>query len=86
VPEEYPEVPVKLKSNALTWPMNMVTEMYSLPAYDGVDPNPLMMPFFVLFFGIMFADLGYGIILTVFSLIVRKRPDRREPWDICSDS
>jgi V/A-type H+-transporting ATPase subunit I len=73
VQDEYPEVPVKLKSNALTRPMNMVTEMYSLPAYDGVDPNPLMMPFFVFFFGIMFADLGYGIILTAFSLIVRKK-------------
>lgn len=72
-PEEYSDVPVKLKSNALTRPMNMVTEMYSLPAYDGVDPNPLMLPFFVFFFGIMFADLGYGIILTVFSLIVRKK-------------
>ena len=48
-PEEYPDVPVKLKNNRLTWPLNMVTEMYSLPAYDGVDPNPLMAPFFILF-------------------------------------
>ncbi|MPM53988.1 hypothetical protein SDC9_100760 [bioreactor metagenome] len=71
--EEYPTVPIKLKSNALTRPMNMVTEMYSLPAYDGVDPNPLILPFFVFFFGFMFADLGYGIILTVFSIIVRRR-------------
>ena len=60
-PEEYPDVPVKLKNNRLTWPLNMVTEMYSLPAYDGVDPNPLMAPFFILFYGIMMADMGYGI-------------------------
>ena len=33
-PEEYPDVPVKLKNNKLTWPLNMVTEMYSLPAYS----------------------------------------------------
>ena len=59
-PEEYPDVPVKLKNNKLTWPLNMVTEMYSLPAYDGVDPNPLMAPFFILFYGIMMADMGYG--------------------------
>ena len=57
-PEEYPDVPVKLKNNKLTWPLNMVTEMYSLPAYDGVDPNPLMAPFFILFYGIMMADMG----------------------------
>jgi len=71
--EEYPQVPIQLKSNALTRPINMVTEMYSLPAYDGIDPNPLVMPFFVFFFGFMFADLGYGIILTIFSLVVRKK-------------
>ena len=62
-PEDYPRVPVKLKNNALTRPMNMVTEMYSLPAYDGVDPNPLMAPFFVTFFGMMMADMGYGLIM-----------------------
>lgn len=62
-PEDYPRVPVKLKNNALTRPLNMVTEMYSLPAYDGVDPNPLMAPFFVTFFGMMMADMGYGLIM-----------------------
>ena len=35
-------------------------EMYSLPAYNNVDPNPLMAPFFILFYGIMMADMGYG--------------------------
>lgn len=29
--EDYPSVPVKLKNNALTRPLNMVTEMYSIP-------------------------------------------------------
>lgn len=61
--EDYPSVPVKLKSNVLTEPLTTITEMYSLPAYNGVDPNGLMMPFYVFFFGFMFADLGYGIIL-----------------------
>lgn len=73
VEDEYPDVPVKLKSNVLTRPMNMVTEMYSLPAYGGVDPNPLMMPFFVFFFGFMFADLGYGLILAGVSIFVTLR-------------
>ena len=40
--EEYPKVPVKLKNNWFTRPLSMVTEMYSLPAYNGLDPNPLM--------------------------------------------
>ena len=58
--DEYPQVPVQLKNNKLTQPLNMVTEMYSLPAYGTLDPNPLMAPFFILFYGIMMADMGYG--------------------------
>ena len=72
-PEEYPDVPVKLKNNKLTWPLNMVTEMYSLPSYDGVDPNPLMAPFFILFYGIMMADMGYGLLMILASIIITKK-------------
>ena len=54
--EDYPEVPVSLKNNKITNALNMVTEMYSLPAYGTVDPNPLMAPFFILFYGLMMAD------------------------------
>ena len=61
--EEYPQVPVKLKNNWFTKPMSMVTEMYSLPAYGSLDPNPLMAPFFVLFYGMMMADMGYGLLM-----------------------
>ena len=62
-PEEYERVPVKLKNNWFTRPLNMVTEMYVYPAYDGVDPNPLMAPFFILFFGLMMADMAYGLLM-----------------------
>lgn len=72
-PEEYPQVPVQLKNSSLVRPLNMVTEMYSLPAYDGVDPNPLMAPFFILFYGIMMADMGYGLLMMLASfLVIRK--------------
>ena len=69
-PEEYPQVPIKLKNNKLTRPLNMVTNMYVLPAYDGVDPNPLMAPFFIIFFGLMMADMGYGILMVAAALVV----------------
>ena len=72
-PSEYEEVPVKLKGNKLTEPLNMVTEMYGLPAYDGIDPNGLIMPFFAVFFGIMYADLGYGLVLTLLALFMRRK-------------
>ena len=71
--EEYPNVPVQLKNNWLTRPLNMVTEMYSLPAYDNVDPNPLMAPFFILFYGIMMADMGYGLLMILAGLLISKK-------------
>ena len=69
LPEEYPDVPVQLKNNRITDALNMVTNMYSLPAYDGVDPNPLMAPFFILFYGLMMADMGYGLIMMIAALV-----------------
>lgn len=61
--EDYGKVPVKLKNNWFTDPLNMVTEMYSLPRYGSLDPNPLMAPFFVVFYGMMMADMGYALLM-----------------------
>ena len=76
VEAEYPEVPVRLKNNKLTDGLNMVTNMYSLPQYGTVDPNPLMAPFFILFFGIMMADMGYGLIMMLIGALIlwKKKP------------
>ena len=72
-PEDYSQVPVKLKNSALTRPLNMVTEMYSLPAYGTLDPNPLMAPFFILFYGIMMADMGYGLLMMLAGAVILKK-------------
>ena len=71
--EDIPYVPVKLKNNWLTKPLSMVTEMYSLPAYDNVDPNPLMAPFFILFYGVMMADMGYGLLMILAGVLIGKK-------------
>ena len=76
--EESTEVPTKLKNNFLTRPMNMVTNMYSLPAYGTVDPNPVMAPFFVLFYGMMMADMAYGILMVLVGIIILKKMHPRE--------
>ncbi len=75
--DEYPEVPVQLKNNKFTNALNMVTDMYSLPAYGTVDPNPLMAPFFILFFGLMMADMGYGLIMIAAAIVamVKMKPE-----------
>lgn len=82
--EEYPEVPVKLKNNKLTNGLNMVTDMYSLPAYGSLDPNPLMAPFFILFYGLMMADMGYGLLMVIAALVaMRKIKPRRGTLSFC---
>lgn len=63
--DEYPQVPIKLKNNPVTAPFTAITEMYAMPAYDTVDPNPLMAPFFILFFGFMMNDIGYGVLMVL---------------------
>jgi len=77
--EETPDVPVALKNNWFSRPLNMVTDMYSLPSYKGVDPNPLMSFFFILFYGIMMADMGYGLVMILLSLVVIKKSKPNGP-------
>ena len=50
--DEYPDVPVRLRNNWFSRPLNMVTDMYALPVYGSLDPNPLMAPFFILFYAV----------------------------------
>ncbi|SFB87106.1 V/A-type H+-transporting ATPase subunit I [Alkalibacterium subtropicum] len=70
--EEYRDVPIVLKNNKLVEPFEMITEMFSYPQYNEVDPTPLMMPFFMIFFGMMAADLGYGLLLFGVTLFAMK--------------
>jgi len=50
-------------------PFEMLTEMYSLPKYDEIDPTPWMTPFYYVFFGMMVADLGYGGLMALVTTI-----------------
>lgn len=77
--DDVPNVPVALKNNWFTRPLNMVTDMYSLPSYKGVDPNPLMSFFFILFYGVMMADMGYGLVMILMSLVVIKKSKPNGP-------
>lgn len=66
------DIPVKLKNNSLVAPFEMLTEMYSLPKYDEIDPTPIMTPFYMVFFGMMVADIGYGLIMLLGALLALK--------------
>ena len=72
-PEEGEEPPVLLDNPNWMRPINMVTEMYSLPAYRGIDPNPLIFFTYIFFFGFMFADVAYGLIIFIVSYLITKK-------------
>lgn len=65
VEEDWPSVPIKLTNHPLIEPFEMITEMYALPRYYEKDPTPYLAPFYVLFFGMMVADVGYGLLITL---------------------
>ncbi len=66
------DVPVKLKNNSLVESFESITTMYSVPKYKEIDPTPLFTPFYILFFGMMLSDAGYGAIMVIGTTIALK--------------
>ncbi|MBQ7039838.1 MAG: V-type ATP synthase subunit I, partial [Clostridia bacterium] len=64
VPEDE-EAPVLLKNNGFARPVEGITKTYSMPGRTDVDPNSIMAFFYYLFFGMMFSDAGYGLLLAL---------------------
>ena len=69
-PGEDEEAPVLLQNNSFASPVEGITEMYSLPGKHDIDPNAIMGFFYYVFFGMMFSDAGYGLLMVIATLIV----------------
>lgn len=65
-------VPIKLKNGKVATVFENLTGMYAYPRYNEIDPTPLFTPFYILFFGMMGADVGYGLILLLATIFVLK--------------
>lgn len=74
-PEEDEEVPVLLENKSFFAPTEAITQMYSLPAYRGFDPTSIYALFYIVFFGMMFSDAGYGLLLTIGCGVILKKFD-----------
>lgn len=72
-PAEGEEPPVLLETTKFAFPFQAITEMYSLPSYEGFDPTNIFAVFYALFFGIMLSDAGYGAILTIACWVILKK-------------
>lgn len=56
--------PVKLKNFKLFKPFEFFIDMYGLPSYNEMDPTAFVAITYTILYGIMFADLGQGIVLS----------------------
>ncbi|NMA91178.1 MAG: V-type ATP synthase subunit I [Amphibacillus sp.] len=70
--EDYDRVPIVLKNNGFIAPFESITKMYGLPKYTEMDPTPFIAPFYFVFFGMMVADMGYGLILWLATFLALK--------------
>ena len=59
------KTPTKLKNGIFSKPFEGFVSMYGLPSYNDIDPTRFFSLIYALLFGIMFADLGQGLVLVV---------------------
>ena len=64
--------PIALKNNWFVRMFEPLTDMYGRPAYNGFDPTPYISIFFLLFFAMCMGDAGYGLILIIAGLLLKK--------------
>lgn len=79
--KEIEDSPVFFSNNIFISPVETITKTYSMPSSKDIDPNPIMSLFYYMFFGMMFSDAGYGLVLsisTAFFLIFKKTTKGRK--------
>lgn len=57
--------PTKLKNNWFSRPFRMFVDMYGVPSYTDFDPTNLVAISYTFLFGMMFGDIGQGIVLSL---------------------
>ena len=69
--ERDPNAPVRLMNIRLLRPFELIVKTMGMPANSEIDPTPLAAVTFVLVFGLMFGDLGQGLVLAVAGLLLK---------------
>ena len=64
--------PTKLKNGWFARPFSMFVEMYGTPEYEAIDPTPIVAVTYTLLFGMMFGDVGQGLVLILVGYLAYK--------------
>ncbi len=70
---ELDDVPVLIENGMFASGVESITDMYSSPSNNDIDPNPIMAFFYYVFFGFMLSDAGYGILMIIFAVVARAK-------------
>ncbi|MDU2353687.1 MAG: V-type ATPase 116kDa subunit family protein [Anaerococcus sp.] len=65
--------PTRLKNNPLFRPFEYLVNMYGAPNYDEVDPTPFFAITYMLLYGLMFGDLGQGLVFLALGFYISKK-------------
>ena len=72
---EAEDAPVLLKTPKLLKPFEELVTGFSYPSYKELNPTPFFALIFVLLFGVMFGDVGHGIVLAIAGYILSKKTE-----------
>ncbi len=62
-------VPVQLKNPKFLEPFQMLVSNFGIPKYGTIDPTAFVMPVYLSMFGLMFADIGQGLVLVMLGFL-----------------
>jgi V/A-type H+-transporting ATPase subunit I len=63
------DIPVKFRNPDVLGPFQLLVSNFGIPQYGTIDPTPFLMPIYLAMFGLMFADVGQGIVLAILGVL-----------------
>jgi V/A-type H+-transporting ATPase subunit I len=67
------DVPTKIENPSLVRPYELITRLFAVPEYKEFDPSLLIFVFFPIMFGMILGDVGYGIMIMLAVLLLKKK-------------
>jgi V/A-type H+-transporting ATPase subunit I len=77
-PDQMEDAPIFYDNPSFVKPFEFLMQLISPPSYREIDPSPILAIFFPIFFGLMVGDIGYGLVILVFAITVKKF--KKEVW------
>ena len=78
------EVPVQFNNPKILAPFQMLVSNFGVPKYGTIDPTPFVMPVYLSMFGLMFADIGQGFVLSLLGILgVRFLKNNEQKKGLC---